>query len=105
MNAKAATAPKKGTTEEKQAKAGVVTSNPQLQKEEEMNENTKTQSFIEPQNEKELIGRLKWFKQNENITTVRNYYAMGQMIHAVYKKEYGKLSFIKGRDNIIAAKR
>jgi hypothetical protein len=90
MNAKAATAPKNGTTEEKQAKDGVVTSDPQLQKEKEMNKNTKSLSFIVPLNEDELIERLKYFKANEDITTVRNYYAMGQMIHAVYKKKYGK---------------
>jgi len=55
-----------------------------------MNENTKTQSFIVPQNENELIERLKWFKQQEDVTTVRNYYALGKMIYAFYQKEYGK---------------
>ena len=59
-------------------------------KEIEMNENTKTQSFMVPQNEDELIERLKYFKANEDITTVRNYYALGQMIFGFYKKEYGK---------------
>ena len=56
-----------------------------------MNENSvETKSFIVPQNENELIERLKYFKAHEDITTVRNYYALGKMIFAFYKKEYGK---------------
>ncbi|MBP1711578.1 MAG: hypothetical protein H6Q49_1780 [Deltaproteobacteria bacterium] len=56
-----------------------------------MNENSvETKSFIVPQNENELIERLKWFKQQEDVSTVHNYYALGKMIFAFYQKEYGK---------------
>jgi hypothetical protein len=61
-----------------------------LERKNKMNANTlEPKDFPMPKNEVELIERLRCFKQNENSTTVRTYYALGQMIVAVYKKEYG----------------
>ena len=43
-----------------------------------------------PKNEDELIECFKKIKQDQDIATVSSNYVIGQMIVAVYKKEYGK---------------
>ena len=47
-------------------------------------------SFPMPKNEDELIECFKKIKQDQDIATVSSNYFLGQMIVAVYKKEYGK---------------
>ena len=46
--------------------------------------------FPMPKNEDELIECFKKIKQDQDIATVSSNYFLGQMIVAVYKKEYGK---------------
>jgi hypothetical protein len=56
-----------------------------------MTESTQeVKSFPMPKNENELIECFKRIRQDRDIATVSSNYFLGQMIVAVYKKEYGK---------------